>query len=163
MGATYAAKNDAGLLLSRAAWGREEPTDEVQSAVAQTYLDSWQHDSAPPRIGLSRGIYLATDRQTALQEMQADMTSAIAGMVKRGTMAAGLSLETYCERFHISYGHPEEVAASLLADRVLSRTTDLILQLDPVRPSLDKTIGMFEQVATQVAPALGWEAGRHTA
>ncbi len=88
------------------------------------------------------------------------MTPAIEGMVKQGRMAPGLSLETYCERFHTAYGHAEEVAASLQADQVLPYATELILQLDPVFPTLDNTIRMFEQIASQVAPALGWEAHR---
>jgi alkanesulfonate monooxygenase SsuD/methylene tetrahydromethanopterin reductase-like flavin-dependent oxidoreductase (luciferase family) len=157
MGATYAATHEAGLLLSRAAWGHEEPTDQVQLPVAQTYRDAWKHHTVSPRIGLSRGIYIAADKSTALKEMQADLTPAINGMVKQGRMAPGLSLETYCQRFHIAYGHPEEVAASLQADRVFAHTTELILQLDPIFPSLDRTMRIFEQIATQVAPALGWQ------
>ncbi|MEE8301981.1 MAG: LLM class flavin-dependent oxidoreductase, partial [Candidatus Tectomicrobia bacterium] len=157
MGATYAAGNDAGLLLSRAAWGHDEPTDEVQLPVAETYLEAWQHEATAPRLGLSRGIYVAADKPTALSQMRADLTCAIEAMVRQGRMAPGLSFETYCERFHIAYGQPEEVAAQLQADRVLPHASELILQLDPVFPSLDDTIRMFEQIATQVAPALGWE------
>ena len=157
MGATYAAGNQAGLLLSRAAWGHEEPTDQIQRPVAQTYLDAWQPNTLPPRIGLSRGIYVAADKNTALRAMRDDLTRAIDAMVKQGRMAPGLSFETYCQRFHIAYGHPEEVAASLQADQVIDHTTDLILQLDPVFPSLDTTIRMFEHITRQVAPALGWQ------
>jgi len=156
MGATYAASHEAGLLLSRAAWGHEEPTDRVQLPVAQTYRNAWTHQASSPRIGLSRGIYIAADKSTALKAMQADLTPAINGMVKQGRMAPGLSFETYCKRFHIAYGHPEEVAASLQADQVFSHATELILQLDPIFPTLDQTLRMFEQIATQVAPALGW-------
>ncbi len=162
MGATYAAGNEAGLLLSRAAWGREEPTDEVQAPVAQTYIEAWQHQVHTPRVGLSRGIYLAADKKTALAEMRTDMTPAINAMVNQGKMAPDLAFETYCERFHIAYGHPEEVATSLQADLVLPHTTELILQLDPVFPTLDQTLRMFEQVVTQVAPALGWQPQSHT-
>ncbi len=157
MGATYAANHEAGLLLSRAAWGHEEPTDQVQRPVAEIYRDAWAHPTASPRVGLSRGIYIAADKPTALRKMHADLTPAIAGMVKQGRMAPGLSFETYCERFHIAYGHPEEVTASLQADQVFAHATELIFQLDPIFPSLEQTVRMFEQVATQIAPALGWQ------
>ncbi|PON16640.1 LLM class flavin-dependent oxidoreductase [Candidatus Entotheonella serta] len=163
IGATYAASHEAGLLLSRAAWGYEEPTDQVQLPVAQTYREAWGDQVASPRIGLSRGFYIAADKSAALREMQADLTPAIGGMVKQGRMAPGLSLETYCERFHIAYGHPEEVTASLQADQVFSHATELILQLDPIFPTLEQTIRMFEQVATQIAPALGWVCATDTA
>ncbi len=160
MGATYAASYEAGLLLSRAAWGREEPTDQVQLPVAQIYREAWADRVASPRIGLSRGFYIAADKSTALRKMQADLTPAISGMVKHGRMAPGLSLETYCKRFHIAYGHPEEVAASLQADQVFPHASELILQLDPIFPSLGQTLRMFEQVATQIAPELGWQRAR---
>ena len=91
MGATYAAGNDAGLLLSRAAWGHDEPTDEVQLPVAETYLEAWQHEATAPRLGLSRGIYVAADKPTALSQMRADLTYAIEAMVRQGRMAPGLS------------------------------------------------------------------------
>lgn len=159
LGATYAAKHEAGLLLSRAAWGREEPTDQVQLPVTQTYMEAWQLPSVKPRVGVSRGVYLAADKQTAQREMQGDMARSIEGMVRQGRMPPGLSFEDYCARFHLAYGHAEEVAASLLADQVFPYATDLILQLDPVFPALDKTTGILEQIATQVAPALGWQPG----
>ena len=62
---------------------------------------------------------------------------------------------------HINYGAPEEVAARLGADRVLPYTSDLILQFDPIHPPLERILEMLEQVATQVAPALGWQATNH--
>jgi hypothetical protein len=77
-------------------------------------------------------------------------------MIKQGRMPAGQSLEYYCKRLHLAYGHPDEVAAYLSADRVLPYSADLILQFDPVLPSLDRAIHMLEQIATQVAPRLGW-------
>jgi hypothetical protein len=78
-------------------------------------------------------------------------------MIKQGRVPAGLSLEEYCERIYIAYGHPEEAAATLAADQVLPHATDLILQFDPVFPSLDRAIWMLEQIATKVAPKLGWQ------
>jgi hypothetical protein len=77
-------------------------------------------------------------------------------MVRQGQLPAGLSLEEYCERMHIAYGHPDEVVAKLAADRLLPHTTDLILQFNPAFPPLDQAIKMLEQIATQIAPALGW-------
>ncbi len=80
-------------------------------------------------------------------------------MIKQGRMIPGQSLDYYCKRLHLAYGHPEEVAAFLAADQVLSYSGDLILQFDPMFPSLERAIQMLEQIATQVAPALGWQPG----
>jgi hypothetical protein len=77
-------------------------------------------------------------------------------MSRKGNVPAGLSLEEYCLRMHLAYGHPDEVAAALLADAVLPYTTDLILQLNPANPPLDQALRMLEQIATQIAPAMGW-------
>ena len=94
--------------------------------------------------------------------MRADLLTAIDKMVAQGRMPAGLSLEEYCRRMHLAYGHPEEAAATLAADQVLPLASDLILQFDPVFPSLERSLAMLEQIATQVAPALGWRPGRDT-
>ena len=156
LGAEYAARHAVGLLLSRAAWGNDEATDIIQLPVAKAYQAAWEDQATKPGIGLSRGIYVAADKRTALNELREDVLRATKTMVKQGRIPPGLSLEGYCERMHIAYGHPEEAAASLAADRVLPYTADLILQFDPAFPPLDRAIRMLELIATQVAPALGW-------
>lgn len=158
-GAHYAAQHGVGLMLSRAAWGHEEPTDKVQRPVADAFRTAWTQREIPPRIALSRGIYLANNKQAALDEMRTSIMTAVAGMVKQGRIAAGLSLARYCEHFHIAYGSPADAAAFLAADAVLPVAAELILQFDPVFPPLDRTLHMMEQIAREVAPALGWEPG----
>jgi len=147
-------------MLSRAAWGQDEPTDQVQLPVAQAYLENWTGAPAQPRLGLSRGVYPASDRATALNELRAGVMQSAEAMTKQGNLPPGRTLEEYCARMHIAYGHPDEVAATLAADLVLPYTTDLILQLNPVKPPLAQSIRMLEQIATQIAPTLGWQPNR---
>lgn len=154
-GARYVAGHGVGLLLARAAFGANKRTDEIQLDVANAYMGNLTGSSAP-RIGLSRGIYPAADKRTALEAMRDSVMNWATAMVKQGQVPAGLPLERYCELMHIAYGHPEEVAAGLAADRVLPYTTDLILQFNPVIPPLDQALRMLEQIATEIAPALGW-------
>ncbi|MEZ4864421.1 MAG: LLM class flavin-dependent oxidoreductase [Caldilineaceae bacterium] len=159
-GADFVARNGAGLLLSRAAWGREEPTDQIQLPVAQSYRGAWEQFSplaGAPRIGLSRGVYPAADTRTALAEIREGVMRDVRARIKAGQMPAGLPLERYCAYMHLAYGHSEEVAATLAADKVLPYTTDLILQFNPVKPPLAQAIRMLEQIATEIAPALGWQ------
>jgi alkanesulfonate monooxygenase SsuD/methylene tetrahydromethanopterin reductase-like flavin-dependent oxidoreductase (luciferase family) len=156
VGVRYVAQQGTGLLLSRAAWGNNLPTDQVQLPLAQAYQTAWQGQSTPPRIGLSRGIYPAADKRTALAALRGPVMQSAEEMSRKGNVPAGLSLEEYCLRMHLAYGHPDEVAAALLADQVLPYTTDLILQLNPANPPLDQALHMLEQIATQIAPALGW-------
>jgi alkanesulfonate monooxygenase SsuD/methylene tetrahydromethanopterin reductase-like flavin-dependent oxidoreductase (luciferase family) len=155
-GARFVAQQAAGLMLSRAVWGTDEPTDQAQLPVVNAYLAAWNDQAGAPRIALSRGIYPARDRLTALAELRESVLRSAEGMIKQGLFPPGLALERYCKRMHIAYGHPDEVAAGLRADKVLPYATDLILQFNPAFPPLDQALRMLEQVATQIAPALGW-------
>lgn len=157
-GVRYIAQQGLGLLLSRAVWESDQPTDQLQLPLAQAYQAAWQGTHGPARIGLSRGVYLAADKRSALAAMQAEVMRSAQAMIARGRLPAGQPLEYYCYRMHIAYGSPDEVAASLLADQVLPYTTDLMLQFNPVIPPLAQAIQMLERIATQVAPQLGWRA-----
>lgn len=156
VGAQHAARNGAGLLINRAVYEAEGPSDQIQAEWARAYLAAWGARAAPPRIGLSRGVYLAPDRRTALAELREGITHMAEGFVRQGQFRAGESLETYCDRLYVSYGTAEEVAARLAADQVLPSTTDLIVQFSPATPPLDRAVQMLEQIAAVVAPALGW-------
>lgn len=160
VGARYVARQGAGLLLARSAWESDAPTDQNQLPVADAFVQSLAASSARPRIALSRGIYPAADKRTALAELREGIGRFVEIMVKQGQFPAGLSLEAYCGRMHIAYGHPDEIAEFLLADRILPYATDLILQFNPATPPLDRALRMFEQISTQIAPALGWRSQR---
>ena len=156
-GAQYVARQGVGLLLARSAWESDLPTDQNQLPVAQAFVESWSGTPGRARIALSRGIYPAADKRSALAELREGVGRFAELMVQKGQFPAGLSLEAYCARMHIAYGHPDEIAEFLLADRVLPYATDLILQFNPATPPLDRAIQMFEQIAAQIAPALGWQ------
>lgn len=155
-GAHYVAQNGVGMLLARAAWSNDEPTDQIQLRIVEAYRAAWQTQADSPRIGLSRAIYPAADRATALTEIREGLLREMAPRIQRGQIAAGLPLERYCAALNLAYGHPDEVAATLAADRVLPYTNDLILQFNPTKPPLHRALQMLEQTATQIAPALGW-------
>ena len=158
-GAHYVAGNGAGLLLARAAFKEGQATDELQLPLVKAYLEAWNGRTAAQRIGLSRGIYLAADKRTALAAMGADVLRHVDGLIAEGQLPAGQSLEQYCVWLNIAYGHPDEVAAALCADRVLPYATDLILQFNPAMPPLSLAIRMLEQIATEIAPQLRWQPG----
>jgi hypothetical protein len=129
--------------------------DDQQIAPVRAYLDAWDGAKGKPRIGLSRGIYPAKDKQTALAKLREDVLRV--ANTQQTRYPPGESLESYCRRLHIFYGHPEEVAASLGSDKIFPYATDLIVQFSPVIPPLDEAIHILEQMATEVAPALGWQ------
>jgi alkanesulfonate monooxygenase SsuD/methylene tetrahydromethanopterin reductase-like flavin-dependent oxidoreductase (luciferase family) len=172
VGAQHIARAGSGLLLARSIIGpgSDEPTDQQQVPAVEAYLEAWNnadgtphtatpHTATPhtssPRIGMSRGIYPARDKQTALAHVRADVLRMAAA--QRARFPVGESLESYCRRLHLFYGHPDEIAEELAADKIMSYATDLILQFSPVIPPLAEAINILEQVATQIAPALGWQ------
>jgi alkanesulfonate monooxygenase SsuD/methylene tetrahydromethanopterin reductase-like flavin-dependent oxidoreductase (luciferase family) len=155
-GAQYAAAAGSNLLLNRAAYGYDEPTDEVQRPWADAYLAAWNQPWIP-RIGLSRFVFPAKDKKTALDQIGADVLSAAQRFALRGAFPEGIDQQEALRRFHSFYGHPDEVIAALQNEKVLPVATDLITQLNPAMPDQDAAIGALELIATEVAPALGWK------
>ncbi len=155
-GATRIGQNANGLLLARTAFLSSDATDQAQLPVAQAYLQERSSRPGTARLGLSRTVYPAADRQTALAHLASGVESYVNNMVERGYFPAGLSQAEYFTRSHIHYGHPEQVIASLRADRILPMTTELICQVQPGHPTPHQITIALERIATEVAPALGW-------
>jgi alkanesulfonate monooxygenase SsuD/methylene tetrahydromethanopterin reductase-like flavin-dependent oxidoreductase (luciferase family) len=158
-GGTRIGRNGNGLLLARTAFLSNEPTDHAQLPVAQAYLQEQRQYAAPARIGLSRAVYPAADRRTAVADLGPGVEAYVETMIGRGHFPAGLSQEDYFRRSHIHYGHPEQVVASLRSDLLLPLTTELICQVHPGHPTPDQILEALERVANEVAPALGWRNG----
>lgn len=165
-GAQYAAESGSNLLLNRAAYGYDEPTDEVQRPWADAYLSAWREPRAP-RIGLSRFVFPAKDRRTALAQIGDDVhraarrfgeqSSEFALQVgRRGGFPPDLDVAEALRQFHSFYGHPDEIVAALRQERVLPVATDLITQFNPAVPDQDAAVDALELIATEIAPALGW-------
>ena len=128
----------------------------MQRPWADEFLAHWTQPRAP-RIGLSRFVFPAKDKRSALEQIGADVVIASQRLVERGAFPAGLSTEGYLDRFHSFYGHPEEIVAELRQEQVLPLATDLITQFNPAVPDHDAAIRALELIATEVAPALGWK------
>jgi alkanesulfonate monooxygenase SsuD/methylene tetrahydromethanopterin reductase-like flavin-dependent oxidoreductase (luciferase family) len=159
-GARYAGSAGSRLLLNRATFGSPGRTDEVQEPWAREYLAAYPGPTAETRVGLSRGVYPAADKRAAKAAIEGPVMRMANQMIKNGLFPRGLSLEDYLERLHVSYGSPDEVAERLASDRVLPLATDLIVQFSPAAPALDEALTALELLATQVAPALGWQPAR---
>lgn len=161
-GAAYAAERGSNLLLNRATYGFDAPTDEVQRPWADTYLGAWNRPRRP-RIGLSRFVFPAKDRRTALRHIGDDVHRAALRMAEHGAFRKGLNADEALRRFHCFYGHPDEIVAALRQERVLPVATDLIAQFNPAVPDHDATVRALELIATEVAPAVGWTPAHQAA
>ncbi|MGW3289480.1 LLM class flavin-dependent oxidoreductase [Streptomyces sp. NPDC001002] len=158
-GAEYAARSGSNLLLNRAAYGFDAPTDEVQRPWVDAYLAAWDRPHRP-RIGLSRFVFPAKDRRTALAAIGDDVHRAALRMAEHGAFPKGLDRDEALRRFHSFYGHPDDIVAALGQERVLPVATDLITQFNPAVPDHDAAVRALELIATEVAPALGWQPAR---
>jgi alkanesulfonate monooxygenase SsuD/methylene tetrahydromethanopterin reductase-like flavin-dependent oxidoreductase (luciferase family) len=150
-------RNLNGLLLARTAFMSSEPTDQAQLPVANAYLRAHAAPARPPRIGLSRAVYPAADRATAMAHLDEGVAAYVDSMIRRGFFPPGLSREEYYARSHIHLGNPAEVVASLRTDAVLPFATELICQVHPGHPTPDQIAAALERTAREVAPALGWQ------
>ncbi|MFD5635243.1 LLM class flavin-dependent oxidoreductase [Streptomyces sp. NPDC127077] len=158
-GAEYAARRGSNLLLNRAAYGFDSPTDEVQRPWADAFLAAWDQPHRP-RVGLSRFIFPAKDRRTALHAIGDDVHRAALRMAESGAFPRGLDRDEALRRFHSFYGHPDDVVEALSGEKVLPVATDLIAQFNPAVPDHDAAVRALELIATEVAPALGWKPAR---
>jgi alkanesulfonate monooxygenase SsuD/methylene tetrahydromethanopterin reductase-like flavin-dependent oxidoreductase (luciferase family) len=161
-GAAYAANGGSNLLLNRATYGHDDPTDVVQRPWADEFLGNWTQ-TRRPRIGLSRFVFPAKDKPTAVEQIGPDVVRAAQSMVQRGAFPAGLTAEGYLRRFHCFYGHPDEIVAEFRQERVLPVATDLITQFNPAVLDHDAAVRALELIATEIAPALGWTPAQRSA
>jgi len=119
-------------------------------------LAAWDQPHRP-RIGPSRFVFPAKDRRTALAAIGDGVHRAALRMAEHGAFPKGLDQDEALRRFHSFYGHPEEIVAALGQERVLPVATDLITQFNPAVPDHDAAVRALELIATEVAPALGWQ------
>jgi putative FMN-dependent luciferase-like monooxygenase len=160
-GARRAGAAGDGLMLSRT---QPRPADkpslslaEIQNPMIDAYLAALPRGRAP-RILASRTVFAADDRDEALRLAEiglAHQKARFAAMGRAG-FVEGMSVHDQIATMDIHIGTVDDVIASLNADSVLDRATDLTVQshsIDPPHPFILRSI---ELVAEIVAPALGW-------
>ncbi|MEU7896346.1 putative FMN-dependent luciferase-like monooxygenase [Nonomuraea sp. NPDC049152] len=147
-GGARAGRAGNGLMLSRTQPRAEGVTlAEVQQPIVDAYYENLPSGTAP-RIAASRTAFVADSRQEALRYAQEGIARASR---QSPELAAFLWADTHV-------GTPDEVIASLRADRTLDRVTDLVFQVHSADPPHPLILRSIELLATKVAPALGWTA-----
>ena len=134
----------------------------MQRPWADAYLKAWDKPRIP-RIGLSRFVFPARDKKAALDQIGADVLAAAQRFTMRGAFPGSIDLPEALRRFHSFYGHPDEIIAALQQEKVLPVATDLITQFNPAVPDHDAAVRALELIATEIAPALGWQPARDSA
>jgi putative FMN-dependent luciferase-like monooxygenase len=159
-GARAAGRLGAGLLLSRTQPRTAEAPDaslsDIQDPMVDAYLEALPPGTAP-RILASRSVLAADDRAEALRLSAAGLRRFQDRLVAGGRAPAGeTGVEDMVRRQDAHVGTPEEVLASLRADRILDRATELAVQVHSMDPPHAHILRSIELVAERVAPELGW-------
>jgi len=152
----------SGLMLSRtqprSAGGPWQTLPEIQHPIVDAYLANLP-EGIEPRILGSRTLFVADTREEALRYAEIGLNRVLDRFIANGHHVPDRSLPALIKSFDVHVGTPDDVIASLSADSVLSRVTDLVFQAHSVDPPHKLILRSLELTAQYVAPALGW-AGR---
>lgn len=167
-GARRAGAAGDGLMLSRT---QPRPKDaphlslaDIQNPMIDAYSAALPHGRAP-RILASRTVFVADDRDEALRlaAIGLEHQRARFAAMGRAGFVEGMSVHDQVAAMDIHIGTPGEVIASLRADSVLARATDLTVQCHSIDPPHPFILRSIELVAEIVAPALGWARSANAA
>ena len=158
-GGTRAGRAGDGLMLSRTQ-PRTANTPHASLAVLQlpiiaAYLAALPEGHAP-RIAGSRSVFVANDRALARRLAEDGLRRSWTRQVDPAQPRSIPTLDELIARQDVHVGTPDDVVASLRADRTLQHVTDLVCQVHSIDPPHAHVLRSIELIATEVAPALGW-------
>ena len=159
-GGRWAGREGDGLLLSRTQprppAAPKATLAEIQDPIIDAYLANLPAGHAPRILG-SRTLFVADDRDEARHHAAIGLRRFTDRLRAMGRPVPGETLEELITATDSHVGTPEEVIASLRADRTLDRVTDLVFQVHSIDPPHALILRSIELIASQVAPALGWQ------
>jgi putative FMN-dependent luciferase-like monooxygenase len=168
-GARRAGEAGDGLMLSRT---QPRPPDapratlaDIQNPMIDAYLEalhSGPNRGREPRILASRTVFAADDRAEAMRLAEKGLMRLRHRLAATGDLSSGNLVGDLISALDVHVGTADEVIASLQADAILARATDMTVQshsIDPPHPFIVRSIQL---VAEKVAPALGWTPTRET-
>ena len=164
-GAERAGLAGDGLMLSRTQPRSAEAPDaslaEIQNPLIDTYLAALPAGTAPRILG-SRTLFVAEDRQRALQLADVGLRRSLARAAAAASGQAArfgpdAPLAQLLAAYDVHVGTPDEVIASLRADSALARATDISFQVHAIDPPHADILRSIALTAQYVAPALGWQ------
>ncbi|MNK77354.1 Alkanal monooxygenase alpha chain [compost metagenome] len=164
-GGTRAGTAGDGLMLSRTQPRTVQAPDaslaDLQDPIIDAYLAALPPGRTPRIVG-SRSVFVADTRKEALRLAETGLRRAVVQAAATGQIGladrvrADAPLEQLIAAYDVHVGAPDDVIASLRADRTLARVTDLVCQVHSVDPPHAAILRSIELTATVVAPALGW-------
>ena len=158
-GGERAGRAGDGLMLSRTQPRTPESPHaslaDIQLPIVEAYLSALPAGRAP-RIAGSRSVFVADDRALARRLAEEGLRRNLVRQPVPNGPGADAPLDVLIARQDVHVGTPDDVIASLRADRTLAHVTDLVCQVHSVDPPHRHILRSIELIATEVAPALGW-------
>lgn len=160
-GAERAGRAGDGLMLSRTQPRPEHfpeaSLSDLQNPMIDAYLAVLPAGVAPRILG-SRSVFVADDRQLALELADKGLRRSAARSGAFRPVDGTSSVEALIASFDSHVGTARDVIASLSKDSALARVTDVAFQVHSIDPPHALILRSLELIATEVAPALGWTA-----
>jgi alkanesulfonate monooxygenase SsuD/methylene tetrahydromethanopterin reductase-like flavin-dependent oxidoreductase (luciferase family) len=162
--ALNAARLGLGLITGTVLHGLEpdEPFPAYQARVIGAYRSTWRelHATEPPPVAVAasilpgttaelRATYAAYDHERRTKGMAASRPRGALEPVVPADLPPGKAISP------VHHGTPDEVTAAVLADPGLAVADEIVLFLPPAF-GLDANVRLLTDLATTVAPALGW-------
>ena len=146
----------AGLLLSRTQPRSDDRPDAVLADLQMPIVEAYRSalgERTAPRVTASRTVFVADDRAEALRFAEVGLRRSARALQLGGS----LSLDELIARTDTHLGTPDDVAASLDADRTLNEADEVAIQVHSVDAPHPHILRSLELFATDVAPQLGYE------
>jgi len=155
-----------GLMLSRTQ-PRSEYTGHGSAGQQVDIVDAYVSalpDRVSPRVMASRSVLVVDTEEEGVRWRSQGIARSRRMLIAQGVVvpddADDAELAAYLD-LHV--GTPDQVLATLAADPILPRASDIVFQPHPVDPPHEVVLRSLELIATSVAPALGWVPNLATA
>lgn len=135
---------------------------EHQARIIATYRRTWAelHDTPVPPVAVAASVlpgttaalrerYAAYDHQRRTEGIAASRPGGALAPVQTAAVPAGTAISP------VHHGDPDAVAAAVLADPGITSADELVLFMPPAF-DLAANVRLLRDLATTVAPALGW-------
>jgi putative FMN-dependent luciferase-like monooxygenase len=159
-GGARAGKAGDGLMLSRTQpRPKENPQaslSDIQHPIIDAYLEALPQ-GREPRIMASRTLFVADNRSEALRLAEQGLRKVVDHFAEKGHFIPSNDLSDIITALDTHVGTPEDVFESLSKDTALARATDIVFQVHSVDPPHSYILRSIELIASEVAPALGWQ------
>jgi alkanesulfonate monooxygenase SsuD/methylene tetrahydromethanopterin reductase-like flavin-dependent oxidoreductase (luciferase family) len=142
--------------------GEGETFSAYQGRIIEAYRTAWRarYDVEPPSVAVAASVLPGTTAELRERYAAYDLQRRTEGMAAsrpRGalTPVVGADLPDGLRISPVFHGTPDEVAAAVLADPGLAQADELVLFLPPAF-TLPENVRLVRDLASTVAPALGW-------